>query len=110
MKLFKHLLSFFPSALPSGLAEFHKWADEVIHLAGAPNNDSVKFAVATMILHADSTAAFKPKHFFVKSLKKSMANQVAAGLMQDLKQKQQEAIAAEQAKAVENTVTNASQQ
>lgn len=109
MKLIKHLLSLFPSALPNGLTEFHKWSNEVIELAGAPNNDSIKFAVATMILHADSTAAFKPKHFFVKSLKKSMANQVAAGLMQELKLKQQEAIAAEQAKAVENTTTNATE-
>jgi hypothetical protein len=96
-----------PSPLPVGVTEFHAWADKVIEAAGAPNNDSVKFALATMILHAGPQDAEKPLSYFILSLKKSMANQVAAGIMQELKAKQQaeEAarIEAEKNKATEAT-------
>lgn len=65
-----------------------------MELSGSPSNDSVKFGLASMIMHAPSTAAFKSKHYFVLLLRKSMANQVGAGMMQELKARQQEALEA----------------
>lgn len=80
----------FPTKLPVGIAEFDKWATEVIELAQFPVNDSMKFTVATMVLHAKSTAAYSSKEYFVTSLIKAAANQVAAQMIQDLKLKQME--------------------
>ncbi len=105
----KKIKSFFPQTLPQGVSAFTAWSDDVIELAGLPNNDSIRFTLATMILHLPSTESAKPKHYFVKALHKSAANQVAAYLIQDLKTKQQEAMkAAEAAKQAEATALTGS--
>lgn len=96
-RLLRKVLAMLPSRLPSGVSEFEAWSVDIIDLYEAPNNDSIRFALATMILHAGAQDAYKSKHFFGISLRKSMANQVAAAVMQDLKTKQQEAIAREAA-------------
>lgn len=83
--------AYLPSPLPSGMTEFDAWSDEVLDLYGAPNNDSTKFALATMILHAGPQDSHKPMHYFGRTMRKSMANQVAAGVMQELKAKQEAA-------------------
>lgn len=90
-----------PSPLPQGVQEFHIWADSIIKAYELPNNDSVLFMLATMILHAKEDMAHAPKEYFGLRARKSAANQVAAGIMQDLKQKQAELIKAEEAKAIE---------
>lgn len=93
VKILAVKLSFmFPTKLPQGMTEFDAWANDISNVYGLPSNDSVKFALATMVLHAKSTDAYVPKHYFGMSALKSAANQVAAGVMQDLKQKQAEAI------------------
>lgn len=93
-------------ALPQGLTEFNAWADAIIEAAGAPNNDSVRFTLAGIILHAPEDAAYKPKSYFIIRLKKLMANQVASFVMHELKEKQKAdiAAAAAQAKPTEATV------
>lgn len=82
-------------ALPVGVTEFHEWSDEIIRLANAPNNDSTRFALATMILHVTPEKDKVPHSYFVAMLRKSMSNQVAAGIMHDLKAKQEAERAAE---------------
>lgn len=93
-----------PSRLPSGMKEFESWASSIIQTYNFPDNDSTRFALATMILHLESvakielnllivkilipTSAFKSKQYFAQTVLKSMSNQVAAGVMQDLKEKQ----------------------
>lgn len=89
-RFFRRLLAFFPTKLPSGLQEFDMWAEDIIDLYQAPNNDSVKFTLAVMVLHLDSTTAYKPKEYFGRSLFKGMANQVVSQIIQDLKTKQQD--------------------
>lgn len=86
--VFKRALGLVPTKLPQGMTEFHLWADSVIELAGLPNNDSTKFSVATMILHLPPTDAYKAKEYFVRSLIKAAANQIAHGTMTELKEKQ----------------------
>lgn len=81
----------FPTALPNGMSEFHEWANSIISLYSFPDNDSLRWTLANMIMHAPSEAAYKSKHYFASRVKKAMANQVAAQVVQDLKQKQAEA-------------------
>lgn len=90
--------------LPIGVTEFGVWADEIIRLAKAPDNDSTRFALATMILHTPQEKHELPYSHFVGLLHKSMANQVAAGVMQDLKAKQETARAAATADATPTEV------
>lgn len=91
MKLqLKRFLSYFPSNLPVGITEFDAWADSIIELSGQfASIDSMKFALASMIIHADAKQSSVPKNNFVKALRKSAANQVASQVFQDIKTKQQ---------------------
>ena len=88
-KLLRLAKSFFPTSLPKGVTEFHAWADDIIDLSGAPDNDSVKFALATNILHASPTAAIKPKFHYILLMKKAMANQVASHIINETKARQE---------------------
>lgn len=87
-----------PTRLPVGIAEFHAWADEVIALAGVPNNDSTKFGLAVSITHLGPTEASVPKQHFIDILHKGAATQIAFAIMDELKSKQQ-AVRDEAAKA-----------
>lgn len=82
--------------LPRGLAEFETWAKEIIELAGAPDNDSVRFALATMVLHLGTEDDTYPKEGFAKRLRKAMANQVVSQVINELKAKQEADRLAEQ--------------
>lgn len=86
--LVKRFFGLFPSRLPIGMTEFKEWADSVLELAKLPANDSMYFALATAVLHADSLAAYKSKEYFVRTLLKGAANQIAAAQMQELKERQ----------------------
>lgn len=86
---------FFPEALPTGVTAFNAWADSfAVAYPDVPNNDSLRWTLAFMIMHLGSTTAYKAKVYFYLSVKKSMANQIASSVVQELKQKQ----AQEQAK------------
>lgn len=100
-KLIKLIRSLFPSRLPVGLQEFNAWAEEIISLAKAPDNDSVRFALAAMIVNSDVTKAYQPKMFFILQLRKGMANQVASHVMYESKKKQAEQQQEEARKAAE---------
>jgi len=109
--LIKRLLSHFPTALPVGLTEFHKWADSIIELAGQfADSDSMKYAIANNLIHLPSTKAYVPKDYFVRAMRKAAANQVASQVFMDIKLAQQKAVedqkAAELAKQAEVTATS----
>lgn len=71
------LLYLFPRSLPRGAKEFDSYCDTLFALYQLPNLQSYKEAIATMILHLSPTTDRKSPLFFVKSVKKAMANQVA---------------------------------
>lgn len=88
----KRLLSYLPSKLPVGLTQFNTFADSIIELSGQyADDDSMRFAIASMIIHLPAGKATVPKAFFVNGLRKSAANQVASQVFQDVKTKQAEA-------------------
>lgn len=95
----QYITSFFPTSLPIGMTAFDQWATSIIKLSSLPDNDSTRFGLAASILHLDSTQDRKAKRFFVKLMNKGAANQIASGVMQELKEKQQR-LAKEEAEKV----------
>jgi hypothetical protein len=95
-------LSFLPSALPTGVTEFHTWYNSIMtaYGEGLPNNDSTKFAIAAQIMHLGPTEANKPKRYFGLALRAGAAKQVAHAVFSELKEKQTREQA--QAKAAES--------
>jgi hypothetical protein len=89
-KILKRIKALLPSKLPQGVTEFNLWADEIIEIYDMPNNDSIRFALATALMHLGPTDAYKPKEYFGRILIKGAAGQVAYGMMQELKKKQAE--------------------
>jgi hypothetical protein len=88
VKLLNRIKSYLPTPLPKGVSEFTVWSNSIIEQAGAPNNDSVKFALATMVLHLSTEQDAYPKEKLAKRLRKAMANQVVSQVINDLKDKQ----------------------
>lgn len=89
-RLYNYVRSYFPSRLPVGLTEFNAWADEIIDLTGQiADSESMKFVICTSIMHLPATAASVPKQFFVKTLRKTAANQVGGYIFQEIKASQE---------------------
>ena len=78
---------------PVTLDEFNEWVDDVIGLTRLPNNDSMRFAVATVVLEAKELLS---KEQAATRLEKGAQNQFAAFIFQDIKSKR---IAEDQARA-----------
>jgi hypothetical protein len=80
---------------PVTLEEFYTWMDDVIGLTRLPNNDSMKFAVSTIVLEAKELLTKKSAAL---KLEKGAQNQFASFVFQDIKSKhiakEQEAAAA----------------
>lgn len=91
IKLYNLVKSFFPTALPVGMAEFKAWQDSILSLSKVPDNDSTRFATAVMIMHLNPTEDHKPMRYFVKALNKSAANECANFIALQLKEKQAKA-------------------
>lgn len=84
------VLGFIPTKTPVGVTEFNSWAQSIIDTyAPAADDRSVKFALCAMLMRLDPTAAYKSKRFFALCLHKGAAAQVAAYMMQDIKNTQE---------------------
>lgn len=106
-KALNKLYCLLPTALPRGMTEFETWADSIITTYDFPNNDSVRFALATMIIHSGPQDDAKPKYQFARAVRASMSKQIAGGVFQDIKTRQIEAQKAEAAKLAEVTAQSA---
>jgi len=82
------LRAFLPSKLPITLADHDTWAISILKTAKLPDNDSFRHALATMVMHLGPTTVWKAKMFFILSLQKAIANEIAYNVMQDLKKAQ----------------------
>lgn len=86
------VLSYFPQRLPVGVTEFEAWADNIIALSGKfADTESMKFALSSQILHLPAQSSSVPPQYFIRSMRKAAANQVASQVFQDIKIRQQEA-------------------
>lgn len=85
-----------PRPLPMGVKEFHEWSDRIIAGALVPATpDSLKFALAEMIMHLKPTDSHCADAYFIHCLRKGAANQVAFAMMEQLRGKRKEQLAAE---------------
>lgn len=98
-QLLNQLLSKLPRKLPVGVTQFNTFCDRIIALAGPyADKDSMRFAIASVIIHSDATRSRYSDSYFLERLRKSAANQVASQVFQDIKNAQIEA-AKQQAEA-----------
>jgi hypothetical protein len=89
------------------MSQFDIWSADIIALSGKyADDDSMRFAIASMIMHLGPQRSSVPKNYFVRSLRKGAANQVASQVFQDIKNKQQ--AAQDAAKAADTASVEAS--
>lgn len=101
------LLSLIPRRLPVGMTEFHIWADRIISLSGQfADSDSMKFALASQVMHLGAQRSSVPDRYFVNSMRKAAANQVASQVFQDIKTRQLEKAQAEATASQEDKASN----
>lgn len=87
LEVVKMLRALFATKLPETPAEHESWASEIIKLGKFPDNDSFRHALATQILHLPPNILKQSKMWFVKNLKRSIANQTAFQVIQQTKGK-----------------------
>lgn len=91
-KLVLLALSYVPRHLPVGMSEFEAWSNRIILQSGQfADPDSMKFALASQIMHLAPQRSLVPDQYFIRSMRKAAANQVASQVFQDIKNKQIEA-------------------
>lgn len=105
--IINYLLAYLPSSLPVGMTEHEAWAKSVIALTSLPDNDSTRFTLASIVPHQGKGEFLTPKIKFAHLMQKAAANQVAFGIMEELKAKQQRLAAEEAAKQAEATAPEA---
>lgn len=59
----------------------------------------MRFALASILIHADARHGSLPDKYFTDRLRKSAANQVSSQVFQDIKAKQAEAVAKQKQEA-----------
>jgi hypothetical protein len=110
-RLLKILLSYFPTKLPVGLTQFEAWATDIMDITGrVADEESMRFVLASELLHSDAKKGSVPKNYFASRMRKLAANQVAGYVLQEIKAKQEalkKAAAAEEAKLQQAADTTA---
>lgn len=95
-KFIKRLLAKRRTKMPQGVTEFNTWCDDIIWTYDLPNNDSIRFALASEVLHSKPEAAYAPKEYYGFRMLKGASNEVAVAMMRDLKAKREEEIKKQQ--------------
>lgn len=97
VKVFRLISGLFPAKLPVGVSEFESFIQRLEDTYDLPtkDKDSIRFAVASIIMHLGPQAGFKPLLYFYLTLRSGAAKQVAGSVFYDIKTRQKEA--AEQA-------------
>jgi CRISPR/Cas system CMR-associated protein Cmr5 small subunit len=97
--LLKLVYRFIPSKIPTGVEELEKFSKDIIDLYKFPDFPSYHHAIATMIMHLGPLQNTVTRHYVARGIQKSMANQVAYQVIQNIKQKEKETKDAEQSHA-----------
>lgn len=98
--LLKYLRSYIPENLPVGRADFDSFASDIIELSGPyADRDSMLYVIAGIITSLGHGKSRVSKQLFVRHMRKAAANQVASTIFLEIRQKQAEAVAKQQAEA-----------
>jgi hypothetical protein len=100
----KWLMSFMPAEMPQSPAALDAFIMEVLEIGKFPKNDSFVSAITSQILHTTVGTSKLNKRMFVNTLKRSIANQLAYGLMMDIKAKEKAEIEQATVKATPSEV------
>ena len=94
-KLAKQVRGLFPSNLPVGVEAFNSWALELSETYDLPTKDldSVKFTLASIIMHSGPKDDKKSNIHFVRTMRAAAAKQIAGHVFYEIKTQQQEAAA-----------------
>lgn len=93
-KLGRLVRGLLPSRLPLGMTEFEAWvADfEATYDLPTTDKDSIRFALAAMIINLGPTTAYKSKYYFYLSICSGVSKQIAGSVFHEIKTRQQEAL------------------
>ena len=80
-----------PRPLPMGVKEFEEWSERIISGALIPteDKDSLKAALASMLMSLGPTEDHKPDAYFIHALRKAATNEIAHAMFQDIKRKKE---------------------
>ncbi len=109
-RFYNQVRGFFPSPLPTGVSEFNSWVDSIAYTYQLPTSDqdSLRFSLASQVMHLGPTVASKPKYYFALALRAGAAKQIAGNAFYEVKQNQaarQAALAAEATASVGSDAT-----
>jgi len=92
-RILKQIAGLLPSALPNGVAAFEAWASDIEQTYQLPtaDKDSIRFALASVVMHLGPQTAYKSKLYFALTLKAGAAKQVAGQTFHDIKERQKAA-------------------
>lgn len=76
--------------LPVTPEEFDQFATDILTMSGVEDKPAHRHTLATSIMHLDPTTDRKEKSYFVKSLRKSISNQVAYYKMKQIEKEETE--------------------
>lgn len=84
--------------LPLGIKEFEEWSDRIISGACLPASpESLKFALAEMVMHLKPTEDHCSDGYFIKCLRKAASNQICYAKMEELRAKRKAELEAKEA-------------
>ena len=103
IKFFNFCRGFFPAKLPTGVTEFHAWADKFIATYSLPTKDvdSIKFIMAAELINLRPTTFRRSYRYFYSIIHTAATKQLASAVFTEIKTKQKEA-----AKAAEEALKN----
>jgi hypothetical protein len=84
-----------PTRLPDGMTELENWTQSLIDTYGFPDNDSVRFMIAAMIMQTGPEDAYVPKRKFALMGLAAASKEVAHARLVELKERQQAKATAE---------------
>ncbi len=91
LTVLKVLYSYIPTPLPTGATVYEVWLNDIVALTGnIADEQSLKWVISNEIMRLAPGRDRVPKRYFVKSLRKYAANQVASYKVIELKQAQEE--------------------
>jgi len=94
-RFFQKIKDRFPSRIPDGMTAHNEWVQSLIDTYGFPNNDSVRFTFASMILQLGQLDAYKPKRDFALAGLAAASKEIALARMKELKAANDEKVQAE---------------
>lgn len=102
-KIANYLLGYIPQELPRSGTDFEKFVTSIFETYGIPDMPSYRQAIASMIMHLGPQAHKKSKAFFVVSVKKAMANQIAYDAIDAIRRAEKE-VKADEPKPSEDAI------